>query len=308
MKEMENAVPRPSSFEGYTCDPILKARLTEHIAAAKIKGVLPPHMLFSGGPGTGKTTIAMIMAKTLNLPVFRFIGQELKKASQLKEILRTPDCGAMLFIDEIHSVSKEIMELLYPIMEDRAMSSPTDPTLTIYLNPIIVVGATTEPGSLEKPLLDRFTLKFVIPSYTTPQMVDIVGSMVTKMNQCNYTSAAVEAIARRSKNVPRIAGNLIFQVNDSALANAVKVVNDGFVKEVMDRNGITDDGLDGTDRKIIETLQQHETLGLDTLSTFIGEDANWISKVYEPYLLQHGYLLRSKTGRTLTTKGKLVRF
>jgi Holliday junction DNA helicase RuvB len=308
MKEMENAVPRPSSFEGYTCDPVLKARLTEHVAAAKIKGVLPPHMLFSGAPGTGKTTIAMIMAKTLNLPVFRFIGQELKKASQLKELFKTPDCGAMLFIDEIHSVSKEVAELLYPIMEDRQMSSPSDPTLTLYLNPLIVVGATTEPGSLEKPLLDRFTLKFTIPSYTIGQMEVIVGSMVGKMATSNWTGAAIAALARRSKNVPRIAGNLIFQVNDSALANAVKIVDDGFVKEVMDRNGVNDDGLDGTDRKIIEILQQHQTLGLETLSTFVGEDSNWIAKVYEPYLLQRGYIERGVKGRSLTDKGRLVRF
>ena len=305
---MDNAVPRPSSFEAYVCDPVLKTRLREHISAARIKGTLPPHMLFSGQPGTGKTTIAMIMARELNLPVFRFIGQELKKASQLKELLTAPDCGAMLFIDEIHSVSKEIAELLYPVMEDRQMSSPTDPTLTLYLNPLIVAGATTEPGSLEKPLLDRFTLKFAIPAYTGPQMVAIVQGMVNKMGCGWYTPDAVAGVARRCKNVPRIAGNLVFQVNDSALANGVKVIDEPFVKEVMERNGITDDGLDPVDRRIIEALQEHEPLGLDALSSLLGEDQNWIAKVYEPYLMQRGYLLRGKAGRTLTQKGRAVRF
>ena len=308
MKETENCVPRPSSFDGYVCDAVLKSRLQEHIAAAGVKGTLPPHMLFSGQPGTGKTTIAMIMAKTLNLPVFRFIGQELKKASQLKELLKAPDCGAMLFIDEIHSISKEIAELLYPIMEDRQLTSPSDPTLTIYLNPLIVVGATTEPGSLEKPLLDRFTLKFTIPQYTVAQMEIIVAGMVSKMGAVNYTNDAIKAVAQRCKQVPRIAGNLIFQVNDCAIANHIRVVTDTFVKDVMDRNGVTDDGLDGTDRKIIEALQQHVTLGLETLSTFVGEDSNWISKVYEPYLLQRGYLVRGAKGRSLTEKGREVRF
>lgn len=308
MKEMENAIPRPSSFDSYTCDPGLKVRLQEHIQAAKVKGTLPPHMLFSGQPGTGKTTVAMILAKTLNLPVFRFIGYELKKSSQLRELFKTPDCGALLFIDEIHSISKEISELLYPIMEDRQMSSPTDPTLTIYLNPLLVIGATTEPGSLEKPLLDRFTLKFTIPAYTEAQMGSIVQGMVNKMGSGWYTPDAIAAIARRSKNVPRIAGNLIFQVNDSALANAVKIIDAPFVKEVMDRNGVTDDGLDGTDRKIIEALQQHGNLGLDALASLLGEDSNWIAKVYEPYLMQRGYLLRGKTGRSLTQKGMAVRF
>lgn len=307
MQEMENAIPRPSSLAGYTCDAAFKARLQEHIDAAKIKGALPPHMLFSGQPGTGKTTIAMIMAKTLNLPVFRFIGQELKKAAQLKELLKTPDCGAMLFIDEIHSCSKEIMELLYPIMEDRQMSSPTDPTLMWYLNPILVVGATTEPGSLEKPLIDRFTLKLTIPAYTEEQLVKIVQGMVNKMGTGWYTPDAVQAIAQRCKNVPRIAGNLVFQVNDSAIANAQKIVDSSFVAEVLRRNGITDDGLDSTDRKIIEALRQCETLGLETLSTMVMEDSNWIAKVYEPYLIQQGYLLRGKTGRSLTDKGRALK-
>jgi Holliday junction DNA helicase RuvB len=108
--------------------------------------------------------------------------------------------------------------------------------------------------------------------------------------------------------VPRIAGNLIFQVNDSALANAVKIIDEPFVKEVMGRNGVTDDGLDGTDRRIIEALQQHATLGLDALASLLGEDPNWIAKVYEPYLMQRGYLLRGRTGRTLTQKGMALRF
>ena len=304
----ENAIPRPSSFENYTCDPGIKLRLTEHIAAAKIRGTLPPHMLFSGGPGTGKTTIAMIMAKTLNLPVFRFIGQELKKVSQLKELMKAPEGGAMLFIDEIHSVSKEIAELLYPIMEDRAMSSPSDPTLTIYLNPLIVIGATTEPGSLEKPLLDRFTLKLTIPQYTADQMVAITQQMVNKMGTGYYTPEAVQAIAHRCKFTPRVAGNLVFQINDSALANAVKVVDATFVSEVLGRVGINEDGLDGTDRKIIEVLQQHDAVGLEALAMIINEDANLVAKVYEPYLMQRGYLLRGAKGRSLTDKGRLVRF
>jgi Holliday junction DNA helicase RuvB len=308
MKEMENAVPRPSTFDGYTCDPTLKARLQEHIAAARIKGVLPPHMLFSGQPGTGKTTIAMIMAKTLGLPVFKYVGQELKKASQMKELLKTPESGAMLFIDEIHSVSKEVAELLYPIMEDRQMASPTDSTLTLYLNPIIVVGATTEPGSLEKPLLDRFSLKFTIPAYTDLQMIEIVETMVGKMGSCPYNMAAIMAIALRSKNVPRLAGNLIYQVNDYALVNNIKEVGHEIVSEVLTRNGITEDGLDETDRKIIETLQQHDTLGLNTLATFIGEDPAWVSKVYEPYLMRTGYLTRGQRGRQLTDKGRAIKF
>ena len=308
MNELENCVKRPTGLDEYVCDANLKVRLQEHIAASKVKGMLPPHMLFSGAPGTGKTTIAMIIAKALNLPVYRFIGCELKKAAQLKELLKAPDCGAMLFIDEIHSVSKEIAELLYPIMEDRQMSSPTDPTLTIFLNPLIVIGATTEPGSLEKPLLDRFNLKFSIPAYTGMQMIDIVKGMVAQMSAVTYTADAVFAIAQRSKNVPRIAGNMIYQVNDSAIANKVTNVTDVFVKKVMTRNGVTDEGLDGTDRKIIEALQQHETLGLNTLATFVGEDSDWISKIYEPFLMQRGYLERGPRGRTLTQKGRAVKF
>ena len=162
MKEL-SANPQLLCFDRYIGDPDLKARLREPIEAAKAQGILPPHMLFSGLPETGSATFAMIIAKVLNLPVFRFSGCELKTASQFKELLKTPECGALVFIDGIDAISHESAELLCSIMKDRQMSSPTDPTLIFYLNPLMAIGATTAPASLEKPLLDLFTLKFTIP-------------------------------------------------------------------------------------------------------------------------------------------------
>lgn len=306
MKELDNAIPRPSSFKNFVCDPLVKTRIQDCLVAAQKKCVMPPHMLFTGGPGTGKTTFANIIAKTLNVPILKFLGRELRSRAQLAKLYEFPEYGGILFIDEIHSVSKEIAEFLYPIMEDGVTTAIGDPQLPIYLNPVMVIGATTEPGSLEKPLLDRFVVKIAIKPYTEEQMLRVVKGMSAKFTGVTYTEDALATIAARSKSTPRIAGGLLYQISDTAIARGVATVTAEFAGKALEAMEIDKDGLDSTDHRILEALKAHQVLGLSTLAAIAGVDESSLLESYEPYLLRKGYLLRTKAGRKLTDSGLVV--
>lgn len=306
MKEINNAVARPSTFDGFVCDPVVKTRILDCVTAAKMQCTMPPHMLLTGGPGTGKTTIAGIIARTLNVPILKFLGRELRNRAQLSSLYEFPEYGGILFIDEIHSVSKEVAELLYPVMEDGTTNAIGDPSLTIYLNPIMVIGATTEPGSLEKPLRDRFVVKIDIKPYTEEQMLAVVSGMAGKFKGVKYTPAALEEVAKRSKSTPRIAGGLLRQISDTAIARRYDLVCQEFADSTLKSMDIDQDGLDHTDHEILSALKTNSTLGLSTLAAIVGVDEASLTETYEPYLMCHGYLTRTKTGRQLTEKGKAL--
>ena len=303
MKELENVLTRPTDLDGYICDPGLKKRIQDHVVAAKKRGKLPPHMLLSGGPGTGKTTLAMLISRMLNVPVLKFVGTELRKPAQLKDLFEFPASGGILFIDEIHAVSKEVAELLYPVMEDNTMSAIGNAKLQLRLNGVMVIGATTEPGSLAKPLVDRFTVKLSIPAYTTEQMASIVWNMSRK-HEVKYTPEAILNIAALSKGVPRVAGNILFQINDSAVAGDMETVDATYVEKQRLALGISEEGLDRTDVAILRALAESSVIGLDLLATIVGEDPGWIAGVCEPYLIRKGYITRTRSGRSLTPKGR----
>lgn len=304
MKETENVLYRPSVIDGYICGEALKSRVKAHMSAARKKSTLFPHTLLTGPAGTGKTTMANIIARSMDAAMIKFVGQELRDKEQLAVLFSAPPGGAVLFIDEIHSVSKKVMELLYPAMEDGKMPSVGDPNLMLYLNPLTVIGATTEPGSLEKPLLDRFVLKLNIPPYDTLQIAKILREMAAHMSELEYSDGAIYAVANRSKCIPRIAGNLLYQVNDHAIAKGRGTVDQDFVEYVMKELGITRDGLDAVDLKILEILRRNETLGIASLASIIGEDPRLISQVYEPYLIRKGFLIRTRPGRQITDTGR----
>lgn len=306
MTDYSNLIPRPVSFQDYICDPIVKERIIDHIKAARIKGTLPPHMLFSGPPGSGKTTIAEIIAKTLKVPLIKFVGIELRKPEQLQVLYNVDEFGAVLYIDEIHSISKPMMEMLYPIMEDFVMPGPSNKAVKVYLNRIMVIGSTTEPGSLEKPLLDRFLVKVQIPYYTQEQMEQIAERMAAKMSLIPWSKEAIKAVAQVSKSTPRIAGGYIYQISDTALANESKEVTEEDVYNTLKKLGVTRDGLDKTDRKILQLLKEYNVLGIKSLAAMTGLDVNWIENVNEPYLIRKGLLIRTVKGRSLTSKGKSI--
>ena len=225
MNETENIIHRPANIDEYICNFDLKTRVKAHMIAADKKGDLFPHTLLTGPAGTGKTSLAEIIAKSMETCIIKFVGQELRSKEQLSVLLSVPPRGAVVFIDEIHSVSKQVMEMMYPIMEDGRMSSVGDPTLKLYLSKLCVIGATTEPGSLEKPLIDRFTLKFNMQPYSEKQMILIVKGMA-KYARKNYSDDAIIDIARRSKATPRVAGSLLFQVNDFAISKELDLIDD----------------------------------------------------------------------------------
>ena len=211
------------------------------------------------------------------------------------------------FTHNCHSVSKEVAELLYPVMEDGILPAKGNARLQLQLSPLMVIGATTEPGSLAQPLLDRFTVKMRIPEYTPEQMVEIVRGMAKGMAGATFGDYALQRIAQRSRGTPRVAGGLLTQVVASAIANGVSHVTEEFVSNVSQTMGIDANGMDRTDAAVLKALATSASgMGLETLAMIVQEDPAWVARSCEPFLIRQGYMLRTKSGRVLTEAGKAV--
>lgn len=297
-------IPRQDNFDGFICDSAVKTRITDCVTSAKLKCSMPPHMLLTGAHGTGKNTIAGIIARTLNVPLIKFPGADLREKSQMSVLFDLPEYGGILFVEEIHAVSKEVVEILCPIMEDGFMTSFGDPKLNIYLNSLMVIGATTEPASLVKSLRGRFVVKIDLKPYTTPQMRAILDNMVSKFSGETFTTESLDNIAQRCKFTPQIAENLLRQISDAALAHNVNSVDRAFSDKMFEVMNIDQDGLDNTDREILTALKTNTVLDLSSLAARVNIDEASLTESYEPYLIQKGYLVRNKTERKLTEKGR----
>jgi Holliday junction DNA helicase RuvB len=298
---------RPSLFSDFTGQPKVKERLEIAIAAAKQRKESLDHILLSGPPGLGKTTLANILAKAMGASLKSTSGPTIEKAGDLAGLLTNLEEGDVLFIDEIHRLQKTIEEYLYPAMEDFKLDiiidqGPNARSVRLNLPHFTLIGATTRSGLLTAPLLTRFAMRERLDYYATPDLEKIVLRSANLLN-VQVEAAGAHEIARRSRGTPRIANNLLRRVRDYA-----QVRHDGRITaEVADKAlamlEIDQNGLDEMDKRILEAIIVKfggGPVGVNSLAVAVGEEPDTIEEVYEPYLIMEGYLKRTSQGRVAT--------
>jgi Holliday junction DNA helicase RuvB len=298
---------RPSLFSDFTGQPKVKERLEIAVEAAKQRGEALDHILLSGPPGLGKTTIANILAKAMGANVKATSGPTIEKASDLAGLLTNLEEGDVLFIDEIHRLQKTIEEYLYPAMEDFKLDiiidqGPNARSVRLNLPRFTLIGATTRSGLLSAPLLTRFGMRERLDYYCAADLDKIVLRSANLLN-VEIDPAGGHEIARRSRGTPRIVNNLLRRVRDYA-----QVRHDGRItKEVADKAlamlEIDENGLDEMDKRILEAVIVKfggGPVGVNSLAVAVGEEPDTIEEVYEPYLIMEGYLNRTSQGRVAT--------
>jgi Holliday junction DNA helicase RuvB len=298
---------RPSLFSDFTGQPKVKERLEIAVEAAKQRGEALDHILLSGPPGLGKTTIANILAKAMGANVKATSGPTIEKASDLAGLLTNLEEGDVLFIDEIHRLQKTIEEYLYPAMEDFKLDiiidqGPNARSVRLNLPRFTLIGATTRSGLLSAPLLTRFGMRERLDYYCAADLDKIVLRSANLLN-VEIDPAGAHEIARRSRGTPRIVNNLLRRVRDYA-----QVRHDGRItKEVADKAlamlEIDENGLDEMDKRILEAIIVKfggGPVGVNSLAVAVGEEPDTIEEVYEPYLIMEGYLNRTPQGRIAT--------
>lgn len=298
---------RPSVFADFTGQPKVKERLEIAVQAAKQRGEAIDHILLSGPPGLGKTTLANIIAKAMGSNLKSTSGPTIEKAGDLAGLLTNLEEGDVLFIDEIHRLQKAIEEYLYPAMEDFKLDiiidqGPNARSVRLNLPRFTLIGATTRSGLLTAPLLTRFAVRERLDYYGTEDLQKIVLRSARLLN-VEIEAAGAHEVARRSRGTPRIANNLLRRVRDYA-----QVRSDGRVTvEIADRAlamlEIDQNGLDEMDKRILETIIVKfggGPVGVGSLAVAVGEEPDTLEEVHEPYLIMEGYLKRTAQGRVAT--------
>ncbi len=299
---------RPTRLDDYIGQQQIKDNLNIFLQAAKQRNEPIEHVLLHGGPGLGKTTLAHIIAKEMGVNIRVTSGPAIERAGDLAAILTNLGEGDILFIDEIHRLHKTIEEVLYPAMEDYALDvvvgkGPGARTLRLDLPKFTVVGATTRVSMLSAPLRDRFGAHYKLSYYAPEEMASIVQRSAGVLH-INLEPGAVEVIANRSRSTPRIANRLLKRVRDYAqVKHSATSVATAMASDALTMMEIDTLGLDAIDRKILRTIMETfkgGPAGIQTIAATIGEDIDTLETVYEPFLLQLGFLARTPRGRVAT--------
>ncbi len=298
---------RPRRLEDYVGQDKAKENLKVYIDAAKLRGDTLDHVLLYGPPGLGKTTLSNIIAAELGVSIRVTSGPAIEKAGDLVALLTNLNQGDVLFIDEIHRMPRVVEEILYPAMEDYAVDiiigkGPSARSIRIDLPKFTLIGATTRAGQMTTPLRDRFGVILKLELYTPEQLAQIVKRSAGILGIEISEDGALE-IASRSRGTPRIANRLLKRVRDFAQVLGKDEINVGVAGFALDRLEIDELGLDNTDRRMMEAIIKFYAggpVGLDTLAATIGEEAVTIEDVYEPYLMQLGFINRTPRGRCVT--------
>ncbi len=298
---------RPQVFSEYIGQEKVKENLKVYIEAAKERGEALDHVLLYGPPGLGKTTLANIIANEMESHIKITSGPAIEKAGDLAAILTNLQEDDILFIDEIHRLNKSVEEILYPALEDFNLDivigkGPAAKSIRLDLPKFTLVGATTKAGSLSSPLRDRFGIIHRLELYTEKELAQIIKRSAGILNAKIDDEAALE-IGSRCRGTPRIANRLLKRVRDFAQVEKKEYIDYDVAKRALDRLEIDEIGLDNTDRVMLEAVINKFNggpVGLDTLAACIGEDKDTIEDVYEPYLMQIGFLSRGPRGRIAT--------
>ncbi len=300
---------RPDSIDEYIGQSELKENLNIFMKAAKMRGEALDHVLLYGPPGLGKTTMAYIIANEMGSNIKTTSGPAIEKSGDLAAVLSTLEPGDVLFIDEIHRIPRFIEEILYSAMEDFKLdiivgSDASSRNITIDLPPFTLVGATTRAGDLTGPLRDRFGIVSRLNFYTEEELTQIV-LRTSRVLKSPISEDAARELARRSRGTPRVANRLFKRVRDFALVMGDGNIDLNITKVALEKLKVDEAGLDATDYNLLNAIIEKFNggpVGIDALASSIGEEASTIEDVYEPYLLQNGFLKRTSRGRMVTEK------